>query len=645
MTQITSARIHYNDQGTPVSDAFDDVYFSNESGLHETQYVFVEKNRLRERWPEHANPHFHIIETGFGTGLNFLVAWRNFQDYLQAHPQSTCQRLYFSTFEKFPLTATDLAQALACWPELTDLAELLLQQYPKALPGCHRLSFCQGQIVLDLWLGDVHDNLPKLAASNKADAWFLDGFAPSKNPEMWQDSLFNGMARLSHAGTTVATFTSAGIVRRGLQSVGFAVQKVKGYGRKREMAIAHMPSDRQPNQTIMAATEPVIIVGGGIAGLLVALALIQRGRAVHLLCADEHVGVGASHNRQGALYPQLQSTFTDNSHFHLTCFGFAHRRYQQLLQQFSFPADFCGVLQLACNPQLARRFSKFLAEPAYPKNVIQPLSAEQASDIAGVTLPFSGVFFGDGGWIAPQRFCQAALAWLQMQPSFQISFNCKLRQFRQTDSGFNLDTELLASTTATALVTPSAAPTFAKQLVICSGQNLHRFAQTKHLPLNLIRGQVSHVQSKTLGQLKTVLCHQGYITPQDPEFAAEHCIGATFDRDVDQFSPLASVTDLDNEFNLSLVNTVLQQPSWFADAQVTSAKAAFRTMAPDHLPVAGELLDNCYVLGGLGARGLLFAPLLAEMIAAQLCNEPEPLSDTLSTLISVKRFAQFATNN
>ncbi len=638
MTQITSARIHYNEQGTPVSDAFDDVYFSNDSGLHETQYVFVDKNRLRERWPVHQKDYFHIIETGFGTGLNFLVAWRNFQSYLQQPGQ--CQRLYFSTFEKFPLTHADLKQALACWPELADLAELLLDQYPKAIQGCHRLCFQQGQIVLDLWLGDVHDNLPQLPLANKADAWFLDGFAPSKNPEMWQDSLFNGMARLSQAGTTVATFTSAGIVRRGLQSVGFDVQKVKGHGRKREMAIASMPLNETAQEPVQLATnEPVVIVGGGVAAMLVALALVQRGRAVHLLCADQDVGVGASHNRQGALYPQLQSSFTANSRFHLACFSFAHRRYQQLLQQFSFPAEFCGVLQLACNAQLARRFGKVMAEPAYPASVVQQVTAEEASQIAGVALPFSGVFFADGGWIAPQRFCQAALAWLQMQPGFQISFGCKLQRFNPTASGFDLVIESIQSEVVAKHPDSKPAPLYAQQLVLCTGQNLHRFAQTEHLPLNLIRGQVSHVRSNTLGKLKTVLCHQGYVTPQDPEFSAESCIGATFDREVDQMQPIAEITAVDDQFNLDLVNTVLQQPSWFADAEVTSAKAAFRTTAPDHLPIGGELLDNCFLLGGLGARGLLFAPLLAETLAARLCGEPEPLSLTLSELIEAKRFS------
>ena len=138
MQVIKSAQIHYNDQGTPVSDLFDDVYFSNESGLEETRYVFLQQNGLPERWAQHQARFFHIIETGFGTGLNFLLAWQLFRLHRQQQPTALCQRLYFSTFEKYPLQLADLRQALQRWPTLAELAQQLLAQYPVALPGCHQ---------------------------------------------------------------------------------------------------------------------------------------------------------------------------------------------------------------------------------------------------------------------------------------------------------------------------------------------------------------------------------------------------------------------------------------------------------------------------------------------------------------------------
>lgn len=633
MTQITAARIHYNEQGTPVSDVFDDVYFSNESGLHETQYVFIDNNHLQTRWPLHPKAYFHIIETGFGTGLNFLLAWRNFQRYRAENPASLCQRLYFSTFEKFPLAKADLAQALSCWPELADLTQQLLNQYPPAVAGCHRLQFDNGAMVLDLWLGDVHDNLPQLPTENSADAWFLDGFAPSKNPEMWQESLFLGMKRLSQPGTTVATFTSAGIVRRGLQQVGFTVKKIKGYGRKREMAVAVMPATESPESSNpQGRLDTLLIVGGGIASLLTALALVERGRRVHFICQDQKVGAGASHNRQGALYPQLQSSFNEHSKFHLACFGFANRQYHQLLRKFQFPAEFCGVLQLACNEQLARRFAKISQAVGhaggFAEGYVQAVTAAEASSIAAVELPYAGLYFADGGWVAPQRFCQAAFDYLLQQPHFQASLGYRMQSYVKTAEGFAL--------TLNAVATDQPHQVTGQQLLICTGHALAQ--QAADLPLNVIRGQVSHIKAEGLASLKTVICHQGYITPQDDGYAKESCIGATFDRDAYKQNPEPELKTADDVFNLDLVNTVLKQPAWFSDAKVTSAKAAFRTTAPDHLPVAGQLADESYVLGALGARGLLFAPLLAEFLAARLCQEPLPLSLQHQAMVSPKRF-------
>lgn len=620
MSQIQSATLSYNEQGTPVSNVFDDVYFSNESGLDETQFVFLHNNQLPERWQQLAKRCFHVIETGFGTGLNFLVCWQAFREFRAAQPDAICQQLHFSTFEKFPLTLNDLQQALTAWPNLQPLVAELLAQYPRPFAGCHRLQFDQGAVTLDLWLGDVRDNLPALPAQNIADAWFLDGFAPSKNPEMWQDFLFEGMARLSAPGTTVATFTSAGIVRRGLQSAGFVVKKVKGFGRKREMAVGVI-AEETPVVTATSCEDVITLVGGGIAAILTALALVQRGRQVRLLCKDHGVAQGASHNRQGALYPQLQTSFSPVSRFHASAYSFACRRYRELAHQFDFPQQFCGVLTLACTEALALRQSKILQESAWPAGFFQALDATACSEAAGLSLPYDGLFYADGGWVAPQRFCQAALEWLLQQPGFHFCASTEVTAVQHGVSGWQLST--------------SNGPIDCSQLVLCNGVDLTQFAPTRHLPLNQVRGQVSHVRAPQMAALRTVICHQGYITPADTaEFAEEHCVGATFDRE----NRNTITTSADDAANLALVNTVLQQPAWFVGATVQSAKTGLRATVPDHLPIAGEVAPGLYVLGGLGARGLLFAPLLAEHLASALCQQPLPLSDELAQLVDASRF-------
>lgn len=649
---IQSAQIHYNEQGTPVSDLFGDVYFSNESGLDETHYVFLQQNGLPDRWLQHEAASFHIIETGFGTGLNFLLAWHYFELAVAAAPEIRCQRLYFSSFEKYPIAHADLTLALAQWPTLAPLAEQLLLQYPTTIPGCHRLQLADGRVTLDLWLGDVHDSMPQLSLQNQADAWFLDGFAPSKNPQMWQPELFSQMARLSKVGTTVATFTSAGLVRRGLAEVGFQVKKIKGYGRKREMCVGVFGVSQAEEQLLIPPSAPsalddlrdnkaaelplssmltmddssdICIVGGGLASICLALALLQRGRRVQLLCKDPHIANGASHNRQGALYPQLQGTFSAASAFHSHAFLFARRFFQRMHEEhFAFPHDFCGVLTLACNDQLAQRQYKISQQQVFTDGLLQSVTQQQASDLAGLALPYSGLFFPQGGWIAPQMFCLAALGYLKQHTHFSVRFDCSFEQ-----ANYDPHRKIWRLTT-------SLGEMQCEELCLANGAAMPELQLASDLPLNRVRGQVSHVQCEGMATLKTVICHQGYITPAQPlsRTEPEHCVGATFDRSRQQPIEL----EADNLANLALVNTVLQQPTWFADATVTSAKAGVRATLPDHLPLAGQQPNQAWIFGGLGARGLLFAPILAEHLAASLCAEPSPLSMDIAAMVSPQRF-------
>ncbi len=226
MTQFSTANITWRN-GLPYANAFDDVYFSSDNGLEETGYVFIGGNHLIPRWQTLKQPDFCIIETGFGTGLNFLCAA---QHWLIHAPENAT--LQFISTEKYPLTLADLQQALQQWPQLNEYRHALLSNYPRLLAE----GYCQlyhGRVQLKLCLGDALQQLSQL--NTTADAWFLDGFAPAKNPDMWQDALFNEMARLSKPKASFATFTSAGAVRRGLSAAGFQVTKRPGFGKKREM--------------------------------------------------------------------------------------------------------------------------------------------------------------------------------------------------------------------------------------------------------------------------------------------------------------------------------------------------------------------------------------------------------------------------
>ncbi len=208
------------------SKEFDDVYFSTGDGLQEKRHVFLDNNHLPSHW-DGITGNFTIIETGFGTGLNFFAAMQLWQ---QSNTKDAT--LHYISIEKYPLSADDIKQAMAQWPELAPYVNWLIESGYNPKAG-KPIKLMNGKITLTLLFDDINNALPQI--TDKADAWFLDGFAPSKNPDMWSDNLYQHMRRLSSTGSTFATYTSAGAVRRGLIAHGFTVEKATGFGKKRDM--------------------------------------------------------------------------------------------------------------------------------------------------------------------------------------------------------------------------------------------------------------------------------------------------------------------------------------------------------------------------------------------------------------------------
>ncbi len=222
----------------PRSKQFDDVYFSKQDGLAESRYVFLGGNDLPDAWNN--KEHFTICESGFGTGLNFLAVLKL---WLESDAGQRPASLHFISFEKYPLDKEFIENALLRWGELKEVLAKLLAIYPVDLSnGIYELSVMDG-VRLTLIFGDINDEIPLL--DTKVDCWFLDGFKPSSNPDMWSNLLFENMARLSNNGASFATFTAAGFVRRGLEAVGFNVRKIRGFGNKREMCVGLYKGDNK----------------------------------------------------------------------------------------------------------------------------------------------------------------------------------------------------------------------------------------------------------------------------------------------------------------------------------------------------------------------------------------------------------------
>ncbi|MFQ2188796.1 bifunctional tRNA (5-methylaminomethyl-2-thiouridine)(34)-methyltransferase MnmD/FAD-dependent 5-carboxymethylaminomethyl-2-thiouridine(34) oxidoreductase MnmC [Aeromonas jandaei] len=650
-TSLHHARLDWNEAGTPVSSEFGDVYFSNDNGLAETRYVFLQQNRLPARFLHHDRDTFVIGETGFGTGLNFLATMAAFLE--QAPQTGNGSRLHFISFEKYPLTQDDLRKALAAWPELSSLSQDLIEQWPIPVSGCHRLIFADGRIRLDLWLGDIKDMMPQLPhhADGLVDAWYLDGFSPAKNPEMWTQALFDGLARLARPAATIATFTCAGFVRRGLIAAGFAMKKVKGHGSKREM-LAGDRTDKQPQQTIApwyarpaGRDGEVLIIGGGIASAMTALSLVERGRKVTLLCEDDEPANGASGNRQGALYPLLNGEHDALSRFYSLAFGYARHRLLALAEHHPVAFALCGVTQLGYDDKLAAKLAKMSQGP-FPSELMQPLSTAEVEQVVGLPCGHSGVSYPLGGWLCPADLTHAAIKEAQASGLLEVVFNTEVVAIAEQVDGWQLESR-------------DGRRWQAPNLVVAAGYKLPALIPFAELPLYPVRGQVSHVPtSASLSRLKTVLCYDGYLTPAHND---HHCIGASYGRNQTDLAFRAE-EQLQNQARLQ---ACLPEQSWPGEVDVSGneARVGVRCASRDHLPVVGpvarlaSLADHyaglhtdqqnaaplplhpgLYVLGALGSRGLCSAPLCGELLASEICGDPLPLAADLLEALHPARY-------
>lgn len=672
---IDHAQLQWDEDGQPLSSVFGDVYFSRANGLEETRHVFLHHNQLSERWQQlHSGEHFTIAETGFGSGLNFLAAW---QLWLTTAPASA--QLHFVSVEKFPLTKTDLQRALSLWPELGELSAQLIEAYPVFVgTGFHRLSFMDGRIKLTLIIEDAATGFAQLLATPhpafasqcaKVDAWFLDGFAPSKNPQMWSDALFNRIRQLSHKSTTAATFSAAGIVKQGLKSAGFSIQKVPGFGRKREMIKACMEQepaiDYQDSLqarsyspypvpwTIDAAAadslyteKHAIIIGGGLAGCTSARALAERGWNITLIERHAALAQEASGNPQGVLYAKLSPKNEAQAEFNLHALQFAQQFYRS---RWSHIGEQCGVLQLAhceseqqLHDQLREKFSA-------ADELVQFVDAAQATNIAGVRLHHSALYFPKAGWINPRKLCES----LTNHPAIRVVTDCAALTLEHTDNHWQINgrSELRAP-----------------MVIIANASDAKSFALTQHLPIKSIRGQITYLpQTSISSSLNTLVCSEGYI---GPTINGQHCTGATFNlKDTD-----TEVRVEDHRINLERLRIPLPEllDAWEKpDSEEKIAlenlqgRVAFRCTLPDYLPLIGavpheermtddfaSLRKNAraaihktgsyhqglFINIGHGSRGLAYTPLCAELLAAHINQEVLPLPRELANALNPARF-------
>ncbi len=641
--QLDNAQIDWRDSH-PSSRLFADVYYDQESGLAESDFVFLRRNNLAERFAAQGPGHFTVAETGFGTGLNFLLTWALWAQQVK-RPDAV---LHFISVERWPLTPEDLAHSLQAWPQVAPYAQELLAVYPPAVAGFHRLLLGGGRVRLTLLLGDAEQQFAR--ASFTADAWFLDGFAPAKNPDLWTSSLFRLIAQHSAPGTTFSTFSCAGIIRRGLQEQGFQVEKVPGFGRKREMLRGTLGPAAEANiQSSPSLAREAIIIGAGLAGTQAAWNLASRGWKVRIY-DGQGVAQGASGNPQGVLYTKLGVEYSPQTRLQLASLLHAQRAYRQLSALASPPFwQPCGVLQLAESAAEQARQQKFLELNRYPADVLQAVSAEHASQLAGTPLPQAGLYFPHSGAVQPGNLCRALLEdiGVEVRPSFiaELHFDPSTQHWNLLDA----EERLLDQ---------------APVVILANATAIKAFSQTKDLPLKNIRGQIARFKAPSDLHLKAVVCGEGYVAPP---IQGMLCTGATFQHGNSD----SQVRPEDHRANLEQLGRLI--PDWAPLLQVSdlvdlSGRVGFRSGSPDYLPLIGPLpqspvtsdstsnstspstsnglyseqtLTNwpgLYATVGHGSKGLATCPLAGEVLADLITGQPLCLEVDLVRAITPGRF-------
>ena len=580
--------LEFDEAGQPRSRRYGDVYFSRDGGLAETRAVFLNGCGLPERWA--GRRRFTVAELGFGTGLNIaalLELWRRHRP-----PDG---RLSIFSVEAEPPNAEEARRALGLWPELAPSAELLIARWPGRARGFHRLDLPEAGACLDLAVMDAETALGEWDGA--ADAWFLDGFSPAKNPAMWTQSLMELVAARSAPGARIATYTVAGAVRRALSAAGLAVERRPGFGRKRERLEASAPGVPLPERP---RNPRVAIVGAGIAGAALARAFAALGLETTLF--DPEPGVGASGNPAALVTPRLDAGLGGAARLHAQALARAVRLYEAI--EGGVIAR--GVLQFEAGPRDNARFAKIAASDLFEPDALTLLTPAQASAAMGEPTP-GALRLASALVIEPAK---ALAAWApRVERAAVAGVERAGDVWRLADAGGR---------------------TLAEAEIVCLAAGSALAALWPGAPVLAVRGQLS----RATGVTSPAAAWGAYVAPTRDGVV----FGATHDRgDTD-----VELRAADDARNLAAVAERLPGLAAHLAEAPAPGRAAVRATTADRLPIAGALGEGLFVLGGFGARGFALAPLLAEHVAAAAIGAPSPLPRSLAPLVAPGRFAERA---
>jgi tRNA 5-methylaminomethyl-2-thiouridine biosynthesis bifunctional protein len=624
--QVNSLKFEFDQTKSPYSKNYDDIYFQPGIGLEEKKHVFLKGNQLPENWQN--KKIFTIGESGFGTGLNFLNTLK-----LWERTRKPGQQLNYISCELHPLNKDQLNQVLSSFSELKNYAKSLINKYPEILIyGFHRLHFESYKTTLTLIFGNAADAFKHCHA--EIDAWFLDGFGPSKNPEMWNHQLFKAIANCSRLGSTLSTFTVARKIRDGLSAVGFEIKKTQGFGQKREMLTATMVKpyellEKQPwHQTFKASKQQTFcVIGAGIAGLTIAYKLHQAGKNITLIDRHKNPCMEASGNPQAMIMPSFSINDSQESRFYLNAFLYAIRHYpKQFFHQI-------GVNQLAVTQKQKDWQDKLLSKFELPLELLQ------ASD-NGLSYPLAG-------WLDTQGHAQHIFSLLKNYIQSEVTH---IKHINNQWHVYNNEKIIIKTDV----------------LILANGIHCKNLLENYELPIVPKHGQIGIFNSgkinNELTKFDSIQLSKGYITP---DWNGTQTLGATFDHlKPHKWYQSARTTSDYWQKNIELwENTSFEEH--LNKIENHYPRAGIRVTTPVHLPMCGAIIDqkhfkqhyydichgnkrkhypapnaidNLYLLTGLGSRGFTSAPILAEFLCNQILASPQVLSKNMQKNINPNRF-------
>ena len=579
---------------------YDDIYFDKTDGVKEKEHVYLNANDLANRIK--LSDKLCIAELGFGTGLNFILTWRLWKK--NRKPNSS---LTYISFEKAPLSKKEMTRLYKKFKELNDFSDQLIQKLTDNYKTNRTIYFKSENINLIL----IYDDFSLLTNFDfKADIWFLDGFAPSKNPEVWDNSYYKNIYNRTNLKGSLSTFTSSGLVRRGLALAGFSVTKVSGFGQKREMlkAIKIEPDIKlKVNLNYENTIGPVAIIGAGISGASLAYAFRKRNIECYIVEKSSNVASGASGNKLALQMPKMTADNSPYGLMSLEAFTFS----RNLAKELKAAPRSDGLILLPSRDREIIKFKKLL-ESGWPNDLIQRYTDKiNCFDIDNY------IYMRSSGIVDNIKFIKRLI------DGVKIFFNFNVTKIKSTKN----NSKIIHNEQGNVLN--------AQTVIWANGYNITDICDK--IPIEPVSGQVTFLKSNPqTSKLKLNFSYGQFFSQSYKGF---HQIGSSFNRNTN-----VNFNQIDQNKNLSFIPEFLKQRIINSNVDLNEYRVSVRSSTKDRMPFFCNLneikqnkYENEYVLGGMGAWGFVYAPYYAELMVRELLNENPIINSKLDKLLRINR--------